>query len=553
MSTMLHDLKTSLLAWAGQAHDKALLPQSVLDEMRSLSARTPANLFDHSERPLVVGFFGGTGVGKSTLLNRLAGDTIARTGVERPTSRDVTVFLHQSVEISHLPDDFPLEHIRRITHSIDENRHILWIDMPDFDSVERGNRQQVTVWLPHIDLLIYVVSPERYRDDNGWRLLLQQGCRHAWCFVINHWDRGNDVQREDFRSMLLAAGLTDPLLFCTDSSADETAIAAQHDEFPALKSTVQSLAERNTIAQLEARGISIRAGEMERTVDAAVIAMGSAANHTALQQKWTTLWQAKSAPLQATLHWKLPALIKPYRNSKPGLLSALVQSVTGRQPAPDTAPDSTQVAVDLFDHDSIKQLQSEIDEVVVLAQDQHVPVAAVRQELTALASSLQAALNSTVQQYLQASLANPGTTLQRWLHGFAGWLSAILPLCAMAWAGYRIVAAFHAGASTPAAYLSSNFAINAGLLVLLAWALPYVVRQKTRPSPRAAAKRGLQKGIAAALDQVGLVANERLQTIAAARDTLEQQAATLFAQAKKPASNPSTNPTLERALLTPSE
>ena len=48
-----------------------------------VSAETAAQ--GQSERPLVVGLFGGTGVGKSSLLNRLAGSDIARTGVVRPT------------------------------------------------------------------------------------------------------------------------------------------------------------------------------------------------------------------------------------------------------------------------------------------------------------------------------------------------------------------------------------------------------------------------------------------------------------------------------------
>ena len=54
----------------------------------------PSDLFSNAERPLVVGLFGGTGVGKSSLLNRLADADIARTGVVRPTSMEITVYLH---------------------------------------------------------------------------------------------------------------------------------------------------------------------------------------------------------------------------------------------------------------------------------------------------------------------------------------------------------------------------------------------------------------------------------------------------------------------------
>ena len=50
-------------------------------------------------------------------------------------------------------------------------RDVAWLDMPDIDSVEARNKSLVLSWLPYVDWLIYVVSPERYRDDVGWRLL----------------------------------------------------------------------------------------------------------------------------------------------------------------------------------------------------------------------------------------------------------------------------------------------------------------------------------------------------------------------------------------------
>ena len=66
--------------------------------------------------------------------------------------------------------------------------------MPDFDSDETANKDQVLQWLPHIDLLIYVVTPERYKDAEGWRMMLENSYRHAWLFVINKWDRADAVQ-----------------------------------------------------------------------------------------------------------------------------------------------------------------------------------------------------------------------------------------------------------------------------------------------------------------------------------------------------------------------
>ena len=55
------------------------------------------------ERPvLVVMLMGGTGVGKSTLMNALAGSSVAQASYTRPTTRDPVVYFHQSVKPDRL-------------------------------------------------------------------------------------------------------------------------------------------------------------------------------------------------------------------------------------------------------------------------------------------------------------------------------------------------------------------------------------------------------------------------------------------------------------------
>ena len=187
-------------AWAEQACTEQRLEREQAQAILEIDARTPDSLFaNHDARPMIVAFMGGTGVGKSSLLNRLAGLNIAKTGIERPTSREVTLYHHQSVCIQQLPAGLPVDKIIINRHQDDSKKNIIWIDMPDFDSVELSNKHLVLEWLPHIDVLLYVVSPERYRDNKAWQLLMAEGAKHAWLFVLNQWDRGQPVQYDDFK------------------------------------------------------------------------------------------------------------------------------------------------------------------------------------------------------------------------------------------------------------------------------------------------------------------------------------------------------------------
>lgn len=110
--------------------------------------------------------------------------------------------------------------------------------MPDFDSTDTHNKELVLSWLPHIDILIYVVSPERYRDEKAWRLLLAEGANHAWLFVMNQWDRGQIEQADDFEKQLHVAGFDAPIIFKTCCDI----LSNLNDEFNELAETLTSLA-----------------------------------------------------------------------------------------------------------------------------------------------------------------------------------------------------------------------------------------------------------------------------------------------------------------------
>src|SRR5437763_9903267 len=136
---------------------------------------------------LVVMLMGGTGVGKSTLLNALAGAPIAASSVTRPTTRDPVVYFHDSIRPDRL--DAALRQCQLQQHDREALRQKIIVDTPDLDSNDLANREKLIALLPVADVVLYVGSQEKYHDQLGWQLFREQRRRRAFAFVMNKWDR----------------------------------------------------------------------------------------------------------------------------------------------------------------------------------------------------------------------------------------------------------------------------------------------------------------------------------------------------------------------------
>ncbi|MDD1615637.1 MAG: GTP-binding protein HSR1-like protein [Methylococcaceae bacterium NSP1-2] len=486
--------------WAQHAHALGWLNSDTAQQLNEVDTRSPDGLFasTHSARPLIVAFMGGTGVGKSALLNRLAGKAIAKSGIERPTSREVTLFHHHSIALPSLAEQLPLAKINLAQHDDERKKNIIWIDMPDFDSTELHNKQQVLSWLPHIDILIYVVSPERYRDEKAWRLLLAEGGRHAWLFVLNQWDRGQLPQFADFNQQLQKAGFVEPMIFktiCTDEQ--------QEDDFAQLESLIISLANQHTIEQLQQRGSQVRKQALKQQLQSVLLTLGTLQQIQSLKIHWQQQWQQTSILLQQGFIWSCQQLAQHYADQASHLIAAPPLAKYSKHPQ-------------LWDEWAQTRFNDAIDEFISVADQTGLPTSPLKKQLTTVRNKAEKIVQTQSELNVRVALATPGSALHRGFLKVMRLCEITLPLAAMSWVAYQVFIGYYHSNMTAVPYLGVDFAVHSTLMCALTWLIPFFILKKAQPSLKKSALNGLNKGIISAFS---LIDNEVLEVI----DSITQQ------------------------------
>jgi hypothetical protein len=220
LAPALRQLEKDLRAWLDAPHRYPIstITRATLEGLDA-DLKRQAEALDVDRPLLVILLMGGTGVGKSTLLNALAGGDIAQASIARPTTRDPVVYYHERVKPDRL--DPALRQCRLVPHDRSALEYKIIIDTPDLDSNDLSNREKLLHLMPVADVVLYVGSQEKYHDKLGWDLFLHQRRRRAFAFVLNKWDRcQNPVNSglrpdEDLLHDLQAEGFSDPLLFRT--------------------------------------------------------------------------------------------------------------------------------------------------------------------------------------------------------------------------------------------------------------------------------------------------------------------------------------------------
>lgn len=138
---------------------------------------------------LYVGLVGGSGVGKSTLINAIARSKISDSSDRRPFTDKIVVYRHEDRNrgLEQLSDLFRSPDA---THDNDALKVLIICDLPDIDSLETSNRGVVTKVLPHLDAIIWIVSPEKYADSSFYKLINASLIHQQnFIFVLNKMDQ----------------------------------------------------------------------------------------------------------------------------------------------------------------------------------------------------------------------------------------------------------------------------------------------------------------------------------------------------------------------------
>jgi len=259
----LDDLSAALAAGEGR------LDAGAVKTARELIERIGERMRLGAERT-VVALVGATGSGKSSLFNALAGMELAEVGVRRPTTGQPSACIWAQEGADPLLDwlDVPRKMRTNRESVLDGTRQndlhgLVLLDLPDHDSTQLSHRLEVERLVELVDLLVWVVDPQKYADE-ALHAYLRDLSGHAavMLVVLNQMDRLSTPEAHtcatDLRRLLDTDGLSSVALIAT--SARTGAGVAQLRQLLADLVARRGAFAGRALADLDAAAVQLRPG-----------------------------------------------------------------------------------------------------------------------------------------------------------------------------------------------------------------------------------------------------------------------------------------------------
>jgi GTP-binding protein EngB required for normal cell division len=201
---------------------------TLLEEAEDLLARAGERLRLSAEHT-VVALAGGTGSGKSSLFNALAGADLSPVGVTRPMTASAHACVWRMDGAGPLLDWLcvPRRYRYGRASALDLGEEslagLVLLDLPDHDSVVAGSTAEVDRLVNLADLMVWVLDPQKYADAAVHRRYLAPLAGHTavTAVVLNQADRLSGQEAEecmaDLRRLLESADFHDPRLIVTSA------------------------------------------------------------------------------------------------------------------------------------------------------------------------------------------------------------------------------------------------------------------------------------------------------------------------------------------------